>query len=716
MDTTKRRDFRISGMDCAEEVVVLKREIGPIVGGEERLAFHVLDGRMTVLPEAADIPTERIVETVKRTGMAATLIQAGTAAQTPDGRGLKTILTTASGVAILLGMAIQGFTLGWKGLFGSEASIPVACKVLYLIAVLAGVWQVLPKAWFSLKSLRPDMNLLMVVAVTGALAIGDWLEAATVAFLFAVSLALESWSVGRARRAVAALMELAPTIVRVKDAAGERQLPPEQVEIGALFIVRPGDKIPLDGTVKSGQSSVNQASITGESQPVTKEPGDAVYAGTVNGDGLLEVENTKRAQDTTLAKIVQMVSDAQGKRGPSEQWVDGFARVYTPIVMLFAVAVCLLPPLLFGETFTPWLYRSLVLLVIACPCALVISTPVSIVAGLAAAAKKGVLVKGGAFLEAPATLRCIAFDKTGTLTKGEPEVDEVVGLGTLGEGEIIALAASLEEQSSHPIAKAIIGEAKSRGLTWQAASDLQTVQGRGLTAIVSGREFWIGSHRWLDEKKLEPTGLHERLQKSTEEGKTIVVLGCGNDLIGAILLTDAIRAETKATLLELKNLGLERLVMLTGDNKGTAMALASQIGIDGFDADMLPQDKVARIEALVAEFGRVAMVGDGVNDAPALGRATIGIAMGAAGSDAAIETADVALMSDDLSRMPWLVRHSRRTLTVIRQNIAFALAVKAIFMIATFAGFASMWAAIAADAGASLLVIANGLRLLRSEN
>ena len=698
--------FQIRGLDCAEEVTVLKRELGPFVGTESRLAFHILDGTMTVLPGDPVVTSSQIVEVVARTGMKATPVVGDPTAIVPETRWGKFVLPTISGVAIGLGMIAHRTT-------ATDLSVPILSKSLYLLAIVAGVWVVMPKAWYALKRYRPDMNLLMVVAVIGALIIGEWLEGATVAFLFAVSLALESWSVGRARRAVAALMELSPTIVRVKDPSGERELPPEAVAVGTVFIVRAGDKIPLDGTICVGRSTVDQASITGENVAVEKDPGDTVFAGTVNGDGLLEVISTKRADDTTLARIVRMVRDAQSNRGPSEKWVERFARIYTPAVMILAIFVAFVVPLAVRQPFTPWLYPSLVLLVIACPCALVISTPVSIVAALASAARNGVLIKGGTFVEAPATLRCIAFDKTGTLTRGKPEVREIIPLAGESEDRVLSLAAAIEERSSHPLARAIVVAARSRGLTWITVSELQTAQGRGVTATQDGQTFWLGSHRWLDEKKLESPSLHAQLEQFATEGKTVVVVGRDDELLGVITMADAVKPETQAILAELKSLGVERLVMLTGDNTGAAKRLADAIGLDDFTAEMLPENKVQKIEALVREFGTVAMIGDGVNDAPALARATIGIAMGAAGSDAAIETADIALMTDDLRKLPWLIRHSRRTLRTIRQNIAFSLAVKLAFVVATFAGFASMWVAITADAGASLIVIANGLRLLR---
>lgn len=710
--------FKISGMDCAEEVAILKREVGPSVGGEENLAFDVLNGKMSVTGQT---DPKIIIDSVARTGMHASLWQEASDSreegsfQKQNGRML---FTVASGLLAVLAILVHTFqaqslsiALGLSG----EASTPLSSIVLYVLSVLAGVWYFLPKAWYSLKTLRPDMNLLMIVAVSGAMLIGEWSEAATVAFLFSVSLLLESWSVGRARRAVAALMNLAPPVARIRKSQGEIvEMPPEAVPVKAIFIVRPGERIPLDGRVQKGESQVNQASITGESMPVPKAIGDEVFAGTINGDSLLEVESTKAATDTTLARIIRMVGDAQAKRGPSEQWVEKFARVYTPSVMFLAIAVFIVPTLLFGGEWHAWLYNALVLLVIACPCALVISTPVSIVAAIASAASRGVLIKGGLYVEIPAKLKAIALDKTGTLTAGKPAVIEVVPLSGHDEKELLERAAAMEAQSDHPLAQAIVAYAHSKNVTPSSAENFAIVQGKGAEATIGGRKFWLGSHRYLEERNQETPEVHEQLERMSSEGRSVVVIGNEKHVCGFITLADPIRPETKEALSSLRKEGIEHLIMLTGDNRPTAEAIAQRTGVDEFRAELLPEDKVRAIEALVEKYGNVGMIGDGVNDAPALGRATLGIAMGAVGSDAAIETADVALMSDDLSRVAWLIAHSRRTLSIIRQNIFASLAVKALFMLLTLGGIASLWLAIAADMGVSFLVIANSLRLLKS--
>ncbi|HEX4495491.1 MAG TPA: heavy metal translocating P-type ATPase [Thermoanaerobaculia bacterium] len=718
------RHYKIRGMDCAEEVAVLKREVGPRVGGEDRLSFDILKARMSVAAAAEEVPEREILKAVERTGMRAQVWREASEEAEPQGvwqRRGRTILSSASGFAILAGFAVHAVlaggispALGSEGM-GAAHFVPWAARAFYLLSILAGLWTVAPKAWFALRRLRPDMNLLMVVAVLGAVAIGEWLEGATVAFLFALSLALESWSVGRARRAVAALMDLSPEMARLQEDGREEEVPAGQVEVGSRFVVRPGERLPLDGRVTDGASEVNQAPITGESAPVRKRAGDEVYAGTINGDGALVVESTRGADDTTLAHIIRMVEEGQSRRAPSEQWVERFARIYTPAVMGLALAVLLVPPLLFGGAWDGWLYRALVLLVIACPCALVISTPVSIVAALASAARNGVLVKGGLFIEIPARLQAVALDKTGTLTWGRPTVVEVVCFPGHDERELLERVGALEARSEHPLARAILAYAKDRGVEIWPAEDFQILQGRGATGRFGDREYWLGSHRYLEEHAQETPEIHDRLEGMSQAGCTAVVVGTGDHVCGLIAVADAVREESRSVVRALHDAGIRHVVMLTGDNRGTAEAIARETGVDEVRAELLPAEKVAAVDQLVARYGQVAMIGDGVNDAPAMARATLSIAMGAAGSDAAIETADIALMADDLSKLPWLIRHSHRTLRVIRQNIGFSLLVKALFVVLTFADHASLWAAIAADMGASLLVISNGLRLLRGD-
>ncbi len=721
----QHRVFKIQGLDCVEEVAILKREVGPMVGGEAHLAFDILNAKMIVTPEADEVDTDAIIRMVGETGMQAAVWQ-----DDPDeevggfwvrrGRFVLMVVSGACALAGFLSNAIYAGSvmaaLGSEGL-GQTHQTPWLSMALYTSGIMAALRYVAPKAWFAMRRLRPDMNALMTIAVIGAILIGEWFEASTVSFLFAVSLTLESWSVGRARRAIGALMDLTPPVAHLKQPDGSEQtVTPASVAVGAVVIVKPGERVPVDGRVVGGESAVNQAPITGESQPVHKKTDDPVFAGAINGDGALEIECNKTAGDTTLAHIIRMVGEAQSKRAPSEQWVERFARVYTPIILGLAVLVFLLPPLLFDLSWTDWGYRALVLLVIGCPCALVISTPVSIIAALAASARNGVLVKGGVYMEAPAHLSAIAFDKTGTLTQGKPAIVAIDPLDGHTEEELLARASAMEARSDHPLARAITACAKARGVPIIPAEDFQVIQGKGATARFNGELFWLGSHRYLEERRQETEAVHQLLEARSKAGYSVVLIGNDTHVCGILSIADAIRPETRAALQALKDSGIQHLVMLTGDNEGTAHAIAEEAGVNEVHADLLPEDKVAVVESLVSGYQHVAMIGDGVNDAPAMGRATLGIAMGAAGSDAAIETADIALMSDDLAKLPWLINHARRTLSVIRQNIIFALLVKAIFVIFTFGGLASLWAAIAADMGTSLLVTTNGLRLLRAKN
>ena len=714
--------LKVHGLDCAEEVAALRREVGPVVGGEARLSFDILAGTMTV---DAPTPAGTVIAAVARTGMRAEIVQESgptSGLQLHDDRRARNLFTILSGSFTAAGFVAHALqaggplrALGGEGLAHGHA-VPLVAIGLYALGIVCGLRFVVRKAWLSAKHLRPDMNLLMTIAILGAIALGEWFEAASVAFLFALSLALEAWSIGRARRAVAALLDLSPPTARVKTPAGEVAQLIESVPVGATFILRHGERVPLDGVVTAGSSAINQAPITGESAPVLKEPGADVFAGSINGEGALEIRTTKPASDTTLAKIIRLVREAQSKRGNAEQWVDRFARRYTPAVMVLALAFCVIPPLLSMGSWSMWFYRSLVLLVIACPCALVISTPVSIVAALASAARAGVLVKGGLFLELPAQLKAIAFDKTGTITEGRLAVASVVPLNGHTDHELIERAVALEGRSTHPLARAVVAYAHEKAITAAAAEEVMLLPGKGATGRIDGREFWVGSHRYLEERGQEVPEVHDMIERLSGYGSSVVVVGNDRHVCGVIALADRPRPESQGVLEELRRLGVTRLVLLTGDNRGTAEAVSRAFSFDEVRSELLPDDKVAVVRELVNQHGTVAMVGDGVNDAPAMATATLGIAMGAAGSDAAIETADIALMSDDLSKLPWLIAHSRRTVSIMRENITFSLIVKIVFVILAFAGRATLWSAIAADMGASLLVILNALRLLGQGN
>jgi Cd2+/Zn2+-exporting ATPase len=707
-----QKDFKVQGMDCAEEVTALKRELEPLAGIVE-LGFNVLDGRMTVTWDATKVDEAALTAAVSRAGFTATPWSTKGTVEPPTA-SRQSIAVLISGLTLMLAMVVHALAEGWQAAIGlEEATMPWFAAALYLAAVVSGSWFVVPKALNSLRRFRLDMNALMTVAVAGAIGIGELPEAATVAFLFALSLWLESWSVGRARRAVAALMSLSPEQARILDQAGVEQLVDvDTVATGTMIRIRPGERIPLDGRIALGTTTVNQAPISGESIPVAKQEGDDVYAGSINEDGAIEVITTKSSDQSAISRIIALVADAQQRRSPSEQWVERFAQVYTPMVLVFALVVMMLPPLLGWGAFAQWFYQGLVLLVIACPCALVISTPVSIVAALAASAKRGILIKGGSFVEIPAKLRAIAFDKTGTITEGKPEVVEIVPAPGHTADEVLASAAAIEAQSDHPLAKSIVKAATTRKLSPSRVDNVQTIKGKGITATVEGTTYWLGSHRLLEERQVETPEQHTDANRLARRGASVVAVGKEDHACGLIALADVVRPNAASVMKQLRLLGVERLILLTGDNDNTAQHVASQVGLTDVRSQLLPEDKVAEMERLVDELGTVAMVGDGINDAPALARSSLGIAMGAMGTDAAIEAADIALMGDDLSALPWLIQHSRRTLRVIRQNIWFSIAVKALFAALTVFGYASLWAAIAADTGASLLVVGNGLRLL----
>lgn len=715
------RSFRVNGLDCAEEVAILNSILGVEVGGEKYLAFDVLNGRMTVLDGATQISDDKIIKLIGSTGMSAKIWDADSASADQAAHLKRQIFfTSISACFWAAGFIYHAFENGAVGairIFSGHGEIPMPIVEIatFLIAILFGAWLVAPKAWSSARRFAPDMNLLMMVAIAGAVALGEYFEAATVALFFSLSLTLESWSVGRARNAVAALLDLAPPTARlVRENGSEDDVPASEFSIGDRFVVRGGDRIALDGEVVSGAGDVDQAPITGESALVGKEVGDEVYAGTINGEGTLIVKATKVAGDTLLSKIVRMVDDAHSRRAPVEQWVTKFARIYTPIVMMAAILIALVPPLAFGGAWSFWFYNALVLLVIACPCALVISTPVSIVASLAASARNGVLIKGGAYVEAPSSLTALAMDKTGTITMGEPEVAELYPLGDTSANELLEAAVSLETRSSHPIARAIIERTRHDGVPALAATDTRTVPGRGVEGTHSGREIWLGSKRFAAEKGLADSIPPDLLERIEEAGGTLVLVGTEDTLLGLIEVHDRIRPDAAGVVARLHAQGVQKIIMLTGDNERTARAVAAEVGIDEVRAELLPADKVEAIEELVAKYDFVAMIGDGVNDAPAMARAHFAIAMGAVGSDAAIETADIALMTDDIGKVPWLVRHSRRTMAIIHQNIMLSLVTKAAFATLTFFGIATMWGAIAADVGVSLIVVANALRLLRA--
>lgn len=620
------------------------------------------------------------------------------------------VLVAVSG--ILLGV---GLALGWLKIGPDWLK-----TVVFAVSTLSGGMLVFPAAWNALLGKRLDMNVLMTVAVTGAWIIGEQGEAAAVVFLFSLSELLESWAATRARRAVQALLELSPPTATVIGAHGtEREVAAADVVIGTEIRIKSGTRVPLDGEVTSGNSSVDQAPITGESVPVDKAPGDSVFAGTVNQEGSLTVRVTKAAGDSTLARIIQLVGEAEEQKPPTQRWVDRFAAIYTPAVFIAAILVAVIPPLLMGQAWNPWVYRALVLLVIACPCALVIATPVSIVSGLTALARRGVLVKGGIYLEAVAQLRALAVDKTGTITQGKPEVTTITTVSTLTENDILSHAASINQHSDHPLALAIVAAATSRNLSIASSTHFQSITGQGAKALIAGQQYFIGNHRMAHDAGLCSPEIETIIAKIEANGQSLTILSRAarpereGEVLGIIAIADTLRPEVTEALMLIHQAGIEKIIMLSGDNQRTVSAIAKQAGIDESIGDLMPEQKVDHLKKLVTQYTHVGMIGDGVNDAPALARASVGFAMGAIGSDTAIETADIALMKDDLRKVAEAVFVGRRALRIIRFNITFALIIKAIFLTLAFLGITGLWLAILADTGATLIVIGNSLRLLK---
>ena len=585
--------------------------------------------------------------------------------------------------------------------------------VLALVAVFACGITTYKKGWIAIRNGNLNINALMSIAVTGALFLGQWPEAAMVMVLFTIAELIEAKSLDRARNAIRGLMQLTPETATVLQADGSwKDMAAKSVAVDARVRIKPGERIALDGKIVSGRSTINQAPITGESLPVEKTEGDQVFAGTINESGSFEYLVTAAANDSTLARIIHAVEEAQGARAPTQRFVDQFARVYTPVVFAIALAVAILPPLLLGGVWFAWIYKALVLLVIACPCALVISTPVTIVSGLAAAARQGILVKGGVYLEDGRKLKSIALDKTGTITHGKPAQTDFVTLSAMSEAELRSFAASLAGRSDHPVSKAITEAAKRDNVVLRNVDGFEALPGRGTKGSIDGKLFYLGNHRLIHEQGRCSEALEARLSVLEEQGKTVILLADDQEVHGMFAVADTVKDSSRQAIAELHDLGI-KTVMLTGDNAHTAKAIADQVGIDEAKGDLLPEDKLKVIESMLGQGGAVGMVGDGINDAPALARADIGFAMGAAGTGTAIETADVALMDDDLRKLPRFVRLSRSTHALLVQNIVLALGIKAVFLVLTLTGAGTMWMAVFADVGASLLVVGNGLRLLR---
>jgi Cd2+/Zn2+-exporting ATPase len=694
-----RRELRVSGMDCASCAAAVRGSLTKLEGVSD-VEVDVVNGRVRVEFANERLADRDFTTAIERAGYRVTDgTQAGAVIGSWTKHG-RLVMAAIAGAAFLLGLVVS-----------SSGDLPLVVTGLFAVSTLSAAWYVVPRGLRALRSGALDMNFLMSIAAVGAWAIGEPTEAAATLFLFSVAELLEAYSMDRARNAIKGLMDLSPTEALLLQDGKEVTVPAADVSVGDTIVIRPGAKIPLDGEVISGDSSVNQAPITGESLPVDKATGDTVFAGTLNTEGALRVRVTRPANDTTLARIIHAVEDAQGSRAPSQRFVEKFARIYTPAVVALAVAMALFPPLVGFGDFSTWLYRALTMLVVACPCALVISTPITIVSALTAAARSGILIKGGAYLESLGAVRHIAFDKTGTLTQGTPSVVSVVGVDGNSEADVLKLASAVEQHSEHPLARAIM-EHDGTGVTLEPSADFRALVGRGARALVGGNEIYVANERLMQELGTETSEMRDLRSLAEKAGQTTVSVSTAEAPIGLIALADMVRPQAAGVLARLKRLGFSNPVMMTGDSAATASAVARQIGINDVRAGLLPDDKLIVAKEL-SDNGGLVFVGDGVNDAPALAASTVGVAMGVAGSDVALEAADIALMGDDLGKLADGIELSRRALSIVKQNIAFSIATKAIFVILAVAGQATLWMAIAADMGASLLVVANGLRMLR---
>jgi len=692
------KTYEIEGMDCSSCALTIENHLKRLPDVRQvEVSFST--GKMRIEHDNA---VEDIVREVAKVGYKAKPASRSrkTPAESAKSSAAGNGLVTLSGVALLLGFV------------GSLSGVsPTITTFLYIVSILAGGYKPAKSAYFAIRSRSLDMNVLMSAAAIGAALIGEWFEGATVVWLFAVGNVLQNRSIEKTRDSIRKLMDLAPPEAWVQTPEGLARVPVEDIAVGQTVVVKPGERIPLDGEVLRGHSSVNQAPITGESVPVDKEPGDPVYAGTVNEAGALDIRVTKLVEDTTVAKIIQLVEEAQEKKAPTEAFVDRFAKVYTPVVFLLALVVIALPPLLGWGTWAEWFYRGLELLVVACPCALVISTPVAIVSAIGNAARNGVLIKGGAFLEIAGKIDAVAFDKTGTLTEGKPKVTFVEGYGA-PEDTVVSIARTLEEQSKHPIAQAVVRYAAERNVPPLVGEGFRAIVGRGVQATIDGTAYYAGNPKLFQDMGVSVESIAAKADRLQREGNSIVLVGTSDAVLGMIAAADTVRDVAVDAVSKLKGAGVREVMMLTGDNEGTAKHISALAGVTRYAADLLPEHKVDAVKRMQQEGYRVAMVGDGINDAPALATADLGIAMGGAGTDTAMETADVVLMADNLEKLPHTIRLSRKAMTIIKQNIAFSLVIKFVALALIFPGWLTLWLAVLSDTGAAIIVILNSMRLL----
>lgn len=695
--------FKVANMDCPDEIKAITESLK--MTGVFKIQANLMSGTVEIL-HSADIHKSLLRKKIDSTVVKVLDDESPSTME----QNQKRIWTVAISGALLL----AGLVLQWMNI------VSVFESLLLLVSIVLSGSLVFPKALASIKRKYLDMNVLMTIAAIGAIAIKEYSEAAAVVFLFALSELLESLSVQRARRAIQELLKIAPqkALLILEDGA-TKEVEASEVQISQIIRVKPGDVIPVDGEVIKGHSSVNQAPLTGESLPVEKSQGETVYTGTINQEGSLDVKVTKAFSDTKISQVIKMVEEAQEHKAVSQKFVDRFAEIYTPAVLVVAILTFLIPPAFFGGSWHDWLYKSLVLLVIACPCALVISTPVSIVSGLTALARRGVLVKGGVVLESLGKIKALAVDKTGTLTEGKLKVEKVITFNSFSEKQALEIARAMESHSTHPIAQAIVTYADEKITEKKIVDRFSTITGFGVEGIIEGHSYLLGNHRFAHDVGICTPDLENKLRELENEAYSIVIIGhkphdnCKGEVLCILALKDVIRKESKDAILELKASGVERVILLSGDNQKTVSSLTKDLPLDEAHGELLPEDKVKHIESLKTKYQSVAMIGDGVNDAPAMAKASIGIAMGFVGSDTAIETSDVTLMTDDLKQVSTAIKAGRRTLSIIQFNIVFALVTKAIFLVLTFLGYSNLWLAVAADTGAALLVILNSLRLLR---
>ncbi|MEK5068277.1 heavy metal translocating P-type ATPase [Sporosarcina sp. FSL K6-1508] len=699
MATAEKKEYRLENLTCASCAMKFEKNVKNLSSvdnvqvnfGASKLAFS---GSATI----EDLEAAGAFDGIKVVPLQNKLIEP----KTSFFKRKENLVTLFSLLFLLIGMIVS---------FRYTETHPAAIA-LFAIAIVIGGTGIFKTGLRNLVRFEFDMKTLMTIAIIGAAIIGEWREGAVVVFLFAVSEALEAYSMNKARQSIRQLMDIAPPSALVKRGEAFVELPTEDIVIGDILIVKPGQKIAMDGAVLTGSSTVNQAAITGESIPVAKKSGDNVFAGTLNEEGALEVTVTKLVGDTTIAKIIHLVEDAQAEKAPSQKFVDKFAKYYTPAIIGIAILVAIVPPLLGGD-WHAWIYQGLAVLVVGCPCALVVSTPVAIVTAIGNAARQGVLIKGGIHLEETGRLDAIAFDKTGTLTKGYPEVTDFIVSEEVVQEQLLSAIAAVESMSQHPLAKAVVDYAHQHGAQKVDVSNFQSVTGKGAYAEIEGMTTYIGSLSWAQELSSLPKEMLQQAASLQRQGKSVMAIVTGTEFSGLLAVADPIRKESHDVLEQLKRIGIRHTVMLTGDHQVTAEAIAAELGVTDVRAGLMPEDKLTAIKQLSEQYGRVAMVGDGINDAPALAAASVGIAMGGAGTDAALETADIALMADDLGKLPYTMKLSRKTLRIIKENIMFALGLKIIALLLIIPGWLTLWIAIFADMGATLLVVLNSLRLLR---